>query len=170
MRSKATWPVRGVICNTSPLQYLYQVDLLHLLPTLFGSAQAPPAVAVELDEGRRRGIRLPELAEISWMTVRPVRDRTSLPPGTSLGNGEKEVLALGLETPDHLIVMDDRNARRHAKAVGLETTGTLGTLVLAKERGVIDTIRPILNRLQELQFRVDAGTLKTVLDMAEEPH
>ena len=162
--------MRGVICNTSPLQYLHQVDLLHLLPTLFGSAQAPPAVAAELAEGGRRGIRVPELAEISWMTVRPVRDRTLLPLGTSLGNGEKEVLALGLETPDHLIVLDDRNARRHAKAAGLETTGTLGILVLAKEQGIIDTVRPILDRLQELQFRVDAGTLKAVLDMVEGPH
>ena len=162
--------MRGVICNTSPLQYLHQVDLLHLLPTLFGSAQAPPAVAAELAEGGRRGIRVPELAEISWMTVRPVRDRTLLPLGTSLGNGEKEVLALGLETPDHLIVLDDRNARRHAKAAGLETTGTLGILVLAKEQGIIDTVRPILDRLQELQFRVDARTLKAVLDMVEGPH
>ena len=162
--------MRGVICNTSPLQYLHQVDLLHLLPTLFGPAQAPPAVAAELAEGGRRGIRVPELAEISWMTVRPVRDRTLLPLGTSLGSGEKEVLALGLETPDHLIVLDDRNARRHAKAAGLKTTGTLGILVLAKEQGVIDTVRPILDRLQELQFRVDARTLKAVLDMVEGPH
>ena len=167
MSSEATWPVRDVICNTSPLQYLYQVDLLHLLPILFGSAQAPPAVAAELAEGRKRGLRLPKLAELSWMTVRPVRDRTLLPLVTSLGNGEKEVLALGLETPDHLLMLDDRNARRHAKAAGLEIVGTLGILVLARERGIIDTVRPILDRLRELQFRVDSRTLKTVLDMAE---
>ena len=162
--------MRGVICNTSPLQYLYQVDLLHLLPTLFGSAQAPSAVAAELAEGRNRGVRLPELAELSWMAVRPVRDRTLLPLVTSLGNGEKEVLALGLETPDHLLVFDDRSARRYARAAGLDTTGTLGILVLAKERGLVDAVRPILNRLQDLQFRVDAGTLEMVLDIAEEPH
>ena len=162
--------MRSVICNTSPLQYLYQVDLLHLLPTLFGAAQAPPAVAAELAEGGQRGVRLPELAELSWMTVRPVRDRTLLPLVTSLGNGEKEVLALGLETPDHLLVLDDRNARRYAGAAGLDITGTLGILVLAKERGLVDTVGPILNRLQDLQFRIDAGTLDIVLDMAEEPH
>ena len=168
MSSKATWPVRDVICNTSP--YLYQVDLLHLLPTLFGSAQTPPAVAAELAEGRRHDVRLPELSEISWITVRPVRDRTLLPLVTSLGDGEKEVLALGLETPERLLVLDDRNARRYANAAGLEITGTLGILVLAKERGIIDTVRPVLGRLQELQFRVDSETLKMVLGMAEESH
>ncbi|NKC12895.1 MAG: DUF3368 domain-containing protein [Gammaproteobacteria bacterium] len=162
--------MRGVICNTSPLQYLYQTDLLHLLPTLFESAQVPPAVAAELAEGKRHGIRLPELAEISWITVRSVRDRTLLPLVANLGNGEKEVLALGMETPGHLLVLDDRNARRYANAAGLESTGTLGILVLAKERGVIETVRPILDHLQDMQFRVDAATREMVLDMAEEPH
>ena len=162
--------MRDVICNTSPLQYLYQADLLYLLPTLFGSVQAPPAVTVELAEGRRYGIHLPELAELSWMTVRPVQDRTLLPLVTSLGNGEKEVLALGLETPDHLLVLDDRNARRYGSAAGLEITGTLGILVLAKERGVIETVRPILDHLQDLQFRINATTREIVLDLADEGH
>ena len=93
-----------------------------------------------------------------------------MPRVASLGNGEKEVLALGLETPGCLLVLDDRNARRHAEAEGLEITGTLGILVLAKERGVIDTVRPILDRLQELQFRIAVGTREMVLDLAEEQH
>ena len=134
--------MREVICNTSPLQYLHQADLLHLLPTLFGSVQVPSAVAAELAEGRRRGVRLPELAKLPWVTVRPVRDRKLLPLVTSLGNGEKEVLALGLETSGHLLVLDDRNARRYAAAAGLKITGTLGILVLAKEHGFLDSVQP----------------------------
>ena len=102
------------------------------------------------------------------MTVRSVRDRTLLPLVTSLGNGEKEVLALGLETPDHLLVLDDRNARRQAVAAGLEITGTLGILMLAKERGILGSIRPVLDRLQALQFRISTATRQMVLDIAEE--
>ena len=168
MSFNATWPVRAVICNTSPLQYLYQANLLHLPPTLFGPVQAPPAVEAELAEGGRRGIRLPELAEISWMTVRPVRDRALLPLATSLGSGENETLALGLETPDHLLVLDDRSARRYAVSAGLEITGTLGILVLAKERGFIEEVRPVLDRLQDLQFWIDAATREVVLEMVKE--
>ena len=104
------------------------------------------------------------------MTVRPVQDRTLLPLVTSLGNGEKEVLALGLETPDHLLVLDDRNARRYGNAAGLEITGTLGILVLAKERGVIETVRPILDHLQDLKFRINATTRDIVLDLADEEY
>ena len=41
-----------VICNTSPLQYLYQSDGLELLQELFSHVQVPEAVAMELHEGR----------------------------------------------------------------------------------------------------------------------
>ena len=162
--------MRDVICNTSPLQYLHQADLLHLLPALFGSVQVPSAVEAELAEGRRRGVRLPELAELPWVTVRPVRDRKLLPLVTSLGDGEKEVLALGLETSGHLLVLDDRNARRYAAAAGLKITGTLGILVLAKERGFLDSVQPVLDCLQALQFRLSTATHQMVLDLANEEH
>lgn len=162
--------MRDVICNTSPLQYLHQTDLLHLLPALFGSVQVPTAVAAELAEGRRRGVRLPELAQLPWVTLRSVRERKLLPLVTSLGSGETEVLALGLEAPDHLLVLDDRDARRHAIAAGLEVTGTLGILVLAKERGLLDSIRPVLNRLQALGFRLRTETYQAALDLANEEH
>ena len=120
-----------VICNTSPIQYLYQADVLELLPALAGQVYVPEAVVAELKEGRRRNVLLPVLEDLSWLTVRPVRDRTLLPLVTHLGNGEKEVLALGLETQDALLLLDDRDARRYARALELEISGTLGLLLRA---------------------------------------
>jgi predicted nucleic acid-binding protein len=43
--------VPDVISNTSPLQYLHQVGLLHLLPALFGQVYVPDAVVLELEGG-----------------------------------------------------------------------------------------------------------------------
>ena len=160
--------MRDVICNTSPLQYLYQIGSLHLLPTLFGRIQVPTAVAAEMTAGRRRKLFLPKLDELSWVEIRSVHDRTLLPLVTSLGKGEKEVLALGLETEAPLLVLDDRSGRRYASAAGLEVTGTLGVLLLAKERHVLDSVRPMLDRLQELRFRLSAGIRQAVLDAADE--
>ena len=99
-----------------------------------------------------------------------MRDRQLLPLVTDLGDGEKEVLALGLETPDRLLVLDDRNARRYANAIGLDITGTLGILMLAKERGVLDAVRPALDRLQALLLRLGISTRLMFLDLAEEAH
>ena len=157
-----------VICNTSPLQYLHQAGVLELLPALAGQVYVPEAVAVELREGQRRNILLPTLEELSWLTVRPVRDRTLLPLVTHLGDGEKEVLALGLETEDALLILDDRDARRYARALELEITGTLGLLLRAKERGILDAVRPVLDRLQALGFRLNARTRQMVLKRAGE--
>ena len=68
-----------VICNTSPIQYLYQADVLELLPALAGQVYIPEAVVAELQEGQRRNVLLPALEDLSWLIVRPVRDRTLLP-------------------------------------------------------------------------------------------
>ena len=148
-----------VICNTSPLQYLYQAGI---------QVYVPEAVVVELREGQRRNVLLPTLEELSWLTVQPVRDRTLLPLVTHLGDGEKEVLALGLETENALLILDDRDARRYARALELEITGTLGLLLRAKERGILDAVRPVLDRLQELGFRLNARTRQMVLKRASE--
>ena len=160
--------MRAVICNTSPIQYLHQVDLVHLLPTPFGKVQVPSAVAAELSEGRRRGVPLPELTDLSWITRRRVDARKLSSLTTNLGSGEKEVLALGLAASDALLVLDDRDARRHAVAMGLRITGTVGILLLAKERGIVDSIQPALARLQGLRFRLSAETRRIVLHLAGE--
>ncbi len=157
-----------VICNTSPIQYLYQADMMELLPALAGQVYVPEAVVAELKEGRRRNVLLPVLEDLSWLIVRPVRDRTLLPLVTHLGDGEKEVLALGLEMQDALLLLDDRDARRYAQTLKLEISGTLGLLLRAKERGILDAVRPGLDRLQALRFRLNARTRQMVLKRAGE--
>lgn len=157
-----------VICNTSPLQYLHQADVLEFLPALAGQVYIPEAVAAELSEGRRRNVRLPDLEKLSWLKVQPVRDPTLLPLVTHLGDGEKEVLALGLETKDALLLLDDRDARRYARALELKVSGTLGLLLLAKERGILDAVQPVLDRLEALRFRLNARTRQRVLKLAGE--
>ena len=64
-----------VICNTSPIQYLYQSDMMELLPALAGQVYVPEAVVAELKEGRLRNVLLPALEDLSWLVVRPVRER-----------------------------------------------------------------------------------------------
>ena len=59
----------AVICNTSVLQYLHQIDRLDLLPALFGQVQIPDAVAAELDEGKRRNVSIPTLEDLSWVGI-----------------------------------------------------------------------------------------------------
>jgi predicted nucleic acid-binding protein len=54
----------------------------------------------------------------------------------NLGDGETSVLSYALENPDCRAVVDDAEARRCARTLGIRTLGTGGVLVLAKQRGL----------------------------------
>ncbi|HEX9923576.1 MAG TPA: hypothetical protein VGD99_13040, partial [Anaerolineae bacterium] len=45
-----------VICDTSPIQYLHQLQLLHILPALAEVVTIPPAVITEITTGRDLGV------------------------------------------------------------------------------------------------------------------
>lgn len=104
-----------VICNTSPLQYLHQLGLLHILPTLAGEVIVPPAVVDELEEGRALGVNLPEVMALDWITIRRPVSEPAVPLVTDLGPGETEVLMLALESREAVVVLDDALARRVAE-------------------------------------------------------
>ena len=76
--------------------------------------------------------------------------------------------ALALETPDSISVLDDALARQVAGALHLRFTGTLGILIDAKRAGIIPAVRPLLDQLQSLGFRVAAHTRAAVLKLTSE--
>lgn len=157
-----------VISNTSPLQYLHQLGVLDVLPKLVTTVTVPPAVQDELTAGRQLGLNLPDLNSLDWIIVRRPSSSAALPLVTDLGAGEREVLALALETPDSVCVLDDALARQIASALQLRITGTLGVLIDAKRAALIPAIRPQLDQLQNLGFRLAAQTRAAVLKMAGE--
>ncbi len=157
-----------VICNTSPIQYLHQLGLLHILPALTESVIVPPAVVDELADGRALGMDLPDLRGLDWVTVRPPFSIAALPLVTDLGPGETEVLMLALELPAAVAVLDDALARQLAETLNLRLTGTLGLLVDAKRAGLISTVEPVLDQLQALRFRLAPHTRIAVLKLAGE--
>jgi predicted nucleic acid-binding protein len=158
-----------VICDTSPIQYLHQLELLHILPTLAGNRViVPPAVLDELTAGRALGINLPDLNRLEWVNIRQPVSVPALPLVNDLGPGETEVLMLGLESPEAVVVLDDALARQIAETLNLRLTGTLGLLLDAKRAGLISAITPFLDRLEALRFRLASHTRTAVLKLAAE--
>jgi uncharacterized protein len=157
-----------VICNTSPLQYLHQIGALELLHAIVGRLTVPPAVVRELAAGKQSGIDLPDLDALDWVTVRSPVKNALLPEAADLGPGETEVLMLAMKAPGAVVVLDDGLARKVAQNRGLRITGTLGILLDAKRAGLIPRIRPRLDRLQTLGFRLASHTRLAVLRQAGE--
>ena len=157
-----------IICNTSPLQYLHQLNLLHILPALASKVIVPPAVVDELATGRAVGMSLPDPTDLEWVEIRRPLSASALPLVTDLGSGETEVLMLALESPDAVVILDDALARRVAETLNLKLTGTLGLLLDAKRAGQVTAVRPIIDQLQVLHFRLTEHTRAAVLKLAGE--
>lgn len=158
----------SLVCDTSVLQYLYQLELLHILPALANDVIIPPAVVDELGAGIELGLSLPDVGNLAWIAVRQPAGATALPLISDLGPGEAEVLMLVLERPGAVAVLDDAVARRVAESLDLPLTGTLGLLIDAKRAGLITLLEPWLDRLHALRFRLSEGTRMAVLHLAGE--
>ena len=123
--------MREVISNTSPLQYLFQAELLDLRPALYGTIVVPSGVVDELAEGRARGVAVPDPTTLPWVRVRPLPDTALLRIVADLDRGEREVLAITKQITEPLAILDDALARRYARMLGIPFTGTLGVLLKA---------------------------------------
>jgi uncharacterized protein len=155
-----------VVCNTSPVQYLHLLGKLEVLPQLYGRVLLPPAVVGELEAGRALGVALPDVRSLPWLEIRPLPVNILYLPG-DLDRGEWEVLNLAHQL-SALAIVDDGRARAHAQRHGLRFTGTVGVLLRAKASGLLGEIKPLLEKLRQLGFRLDNDALATALRLAGE--
>lgn len=157
-----------VITDTSPIQYLYQIAQLELLPTLYGQIKMPQAVADELAQGRDQGISLPDPSFLSWLTLHAVPPSILIPNLPNLGAGEREALSLAITIPGSLVILDDALARSYARQLNISITGTLGVLLKGKQSGYVEAIAPLLDKLTALNFRLPPATRAAALKLANE--
>jgi len=85
-----------------------------------------------------------------------------------LDRGEAEVLALAEERAARLVIIDELKGRRYAQRLEMPLTGTLGLLLLAKERGLVADLAPLLVELQEAGLYLGAALIDRVLRLAGE--
>ena len=81
---------------------------------------------------------------------------------SKLDDGERAAIALAIELRASLLLMDDRAAVEEARLRGLQVTGTLGVLLLAASRGIVDLETTFL-RLQSTNFYYSPAFLETLL-------
>jgi hypothetical protein len=160
--------VPDVVVDTSVVQYLHQAGLLDLLRDLYAVVTVPHAVAAELARGRARGIDLPDPATLNWMKIEAKLSSKVLPVTRHLGPGELDAIGIAIERPGSVVLLDDRLAREYATRLGVRYAGTLGVLLRAKREQRLPAIRPVLDRLDALGFRLAAATRAAVLEQAGE--
>ena len=163
----SSFPV--VVSDATPLIALSKIGHLHHLADLFGEIFVPKAVYDEVTiRGRgRRGLK--EIVAADWLVVREVDDHSRVDYLlTQLDIGEAEAIVLAQEIQAGLVLVDERKARAVAQRLGLEVVGTAGLFLLLKERGVIPEVRPLLDQLRSLNFRLSDRIYERVVLQAGE--
>lgn len=163
-----TWQAREAVVDTSVLLYLHSARKLELLPALFARVTVPSGVEAELRAGQAAGIDVPTPGLLAWANVSDPSQQAMVRVNARLGRGEREVMAVALEAPNAVAVLDDRAARTTAQLLGLTVTGTLGLLIRAKQLGVLGAVGPVIDEIVSHGFRIDDGTRAAVLKLAGE--
>ena len=158
-----------IVANAGPLIALAQIGHFNLLRSLYSELRIPSAVR---DEVVRCGRGRPGAVEVSaaaWIHIVEVRDTTAVQLlRERLDAGESEAIVLAIELEADLLLIDEARGRRVAEARGLNKTGTVGTLIAAKKRGLISAVTPLLNELRAAGFRMSEELYQTSRALAGE--
>lgn len=147
-----------VIADTSCFILLDKINELDLLHKVFGSVTTTKEIAEEFTRP------LP-----NWVNIKSATNhRYSELLGIEIDKGEASAIALALETDHALLILDDHKARKLADKLSLNYTGTLGILLKAKEMAILPSIKSILKKIQQTNFRFSEKVLNDILREANE--
>lgn len=156
-----------LIADTSPLLALARVDLLYVLSSLFTSVVITESVWLECiakpdrDDARRiiDAVNNSQLLRVNDPIVRPAL--------SGLDRGEQTALELAL-TRNSTVLLDEKRGRAVAKIHHIKVIGALGVLLLAKRRGVLNLIGPIVLQLKNSGYFLDESIIEQLLKLANE--
>ncbi len=132
------------VCNSTPLITLSQIDALRLL-SLFDELIVPKTVYEEIEVGG-----IPEAMETIDHEI--IECEEVRPEFESLDKGEANALSLIEERHERtLFLTDDLEARKSAKEKDIEVHGSVGIVVLAYSREILEleTAEKMMRDIQE---------------------
>lgn len=156
------------IPDSSVLISLAAIGRFHLVEGQNERVVVPPAVMREVvaeGQGYPGSEQLRTAVEEGRIEVEIPKNRALVAAlKTRLGDGESEVIALGTEMKDALVLLDDKAARASARELELKQTGIVGILLRAKHRGEIESMQSELKKLRdEVGFRLSGAIVAKIL-------
>jgi predicted nucleic acid-binding protein len=153
-----------IVSDSSPLIALAKIGRLNLLEH---EIIVPKAVFEEITRSWREYTR--KLYTWGKNRVSVVKNRQAVEYlELVLDRGEAEVIVLAEELKADAILIDDLKARKTANLRGLTVVGTIGVLLDAKERGLVDDVKPLLDELIRKKIRISRELYNHALELAQE--
>lgn len=159
----------AVVSDATPLIALAKLGGMPWLQQLFGEILIPEAVYREVAIAGTGRVASAEIQSADWIQVRSVLNRNRVRVLlTQLDLGESEAIVLAQEIEADWLLMDEIKGRAVALALGLPIVGTVGLLVMAKEMGLVLSVRPLLDALASHNFRLSKNVIRSILIQAGE--
>lgn len=160
-------PDRPVVANNTPLVALWALGRLDLLRDLFQEVLIPQTIEEEF-LATETVARREALSAAFWVrSIELLHPRRAL-AYVGLDRGEAAVLALAEELDARLVILDERKARRYAERMSIPLIGTVGVLLLAKETGLITSVKTSIAKLQDTGLYLAPSLVRKALEMADE--
>jgi uncharacterized protein len=132
-----------LVADASPLIALSLCDQIELLEKIFNEVFIPEAVFNE--------INIPEKPEAEKLIrfiqnkVKKVNLNKYIISVPNIGKGELEAMALYKDLNADYLLTDDKKARQVAKYNKIKVIGSIGVLIIAKQKQLISEIKPSLD-------------------------
>lgn len=144
-----------ILADSGPINYLIFIGHISVLSELAETVVLPASVVAELQH---------PAAVRTWASALPAcaESRTALHPfeADDLSVADRDGISLAKELRAAVLLMDDRDARRHAAKLGVTTMATVGLLEIAVARGLVD-LADALERLRRTSCWWRMRSLKT---------
>jgi len=166
----------SVISNTTVLSNFADAGRLDLLQRLYGVLYVSVEVYAEVQSGLQEGYsffagldeHIYPSSESGWIHLTGMLEgeelqRFAAMPG-HLHQGEASCLAIAA-TRDWLFLSDDKAARSEAVRLGVSLSGSVGSLVLAVERGLcsLNEANTLLTKMIQQGYRSPVTDLKDLV-------
>ena len=159
---------RKWVINASPLIVLTKISQVDILHQMCSEIVIPSGVVQEINSGPENDPARIWIRDKGKSWVREFSQIDPLVAAWDIGLGESQVLSWAYNHPDYEAILDDRAAKNAALSLGIPVRGTLGVILLAKQEGRLLQIKPILEELVAVGFRVSPQVLQAVLQLSNE--
>jgi uncharacterized protein len=154
-----------VIADSGSIFSLAVIDKLDLLNLFFDEIKIPKAVwkEITLDENAVFFNRIVDFFADKICEIKEFNELTFV-----MDYGESEAVLLYKEHSADFLLIDDKKARKIAENFGINCIGTLGLLIMSKDKGYINELQPVFKSLIDNKRYYSLTLLNTILAQKHE--
>jgi len=160
-----------IVSDTGPIIGLAKIRKIILLKNFADEIFIPPMVHRELFGKIGQESNEIDQALNTFIKVKKdiALDKATKIALDGLGEGEKQAIGLASNlNADVILLLDDRAGREAAARLNIPTTGLVGLLLLAKERGFVKNVSALLKELRNSGYWLSDDLIKIAIKLADE--